>query len=91
MVFPTLVPITPEHAGVAENLDAWRGLESYDKPFLTLWCPEDPVLGHLQHEFTERVPGAAGQPHQEFTPGGHFLQDDHGPAIAAVMVEWMAG
>ena len=90
VVFPTLVPITPEHAGVAENVEAWAGLDAFEKPFLTLWCPEDPVLGGLAAEFIERVPGAEGQPHQDFTPGGHFLQDDQGEAIAAAMVDWMA-
>jgi len=90
VVFPTLVPITPEHDGIDENLRAWQGLEMFDRPFLTLWCPEDPVLGQLHHEFIERVPGAEGQPHQEFSPGGHFLQDDQGEAIAAAMVDWMA-
>lgn len=87
--FPTLVPITAEHGGVAENLAAWEVLEQWHKPFLTLWCPGDPVLGHLHHEFIERVPGAAGQPHQEFTPGGHFVQDDRGEDIAVALIEWL--
>jgi haloalkane dehalogenase len=87
--FPTLVPITPEHGGVAENTAAWRILEQWDKPFLTLACPGDPVLGQLHHEFIERVPGAAGQPHQEFAPGGHFIQDDRGEDIAAALISWL--
>lgn len=87
--FPTLVPITPEHGGVAENQAAWDVLDRWDKPFLTLWCPGDPVLGHLHHEFIDRVPGAAGQPHQEFVPGGHFLQDDRGEDVAAALVDWL--
>ena len=81
--FPALVPITPEHGGVAENNAAWEILERWDKPFLTLACPGDPVLGQMHHEFIERVPGASGQPHQEFAPGGHFIQDDCGEEIAA--------
>ena len=87
--FPTLVPITPDHGGVAENLAAWEVLDQWDKPLLTLWCPDDPVLGQLHHEFIERVPGAAGQPHQELTPGGHFLQDDRGEDIAAALIAWL--
>ena len=41
------------------------------------------MLGHLHHEFIERVPGAAGEPHQEFIPGGHFVQDDFPDALGA--------
>lgn len=89
-VFPALVPITPQHASVAENEAAWQFYEQWTKPFLTLWCPGDPVLGRLHHEFIERVPGAAGQPHQEFEPGGHFLQDDRGEDVADALIAWLA-
>lgn len=89
IAFPVLVPVTPGHPEAAENADAWSTLEGFDKPFLTVWCPEDPVLGHLQDEFVARVPGAAGQPHTELRPGGHFIQDDCGEDIAAVLVEWL--
>ena len=88
--FPTLVPITPDHGGVAENLAAWEVFDRWEKPFLTLWCPDDPVLGGLNKEFIERVPGAAEQPHQELFPGGHFVQDDRGEDIAAALIEWMS-
>lgn len=89
--FPVLVPITPGHAHVEENEAAWRRLEVWTKPFLTLWCPEDAVLGHLQQEFIDRVPGAAGQPHQRLSPGGHFIQDDRGEDVAEAMIDWLAG
>lgn len=87
--FPTLVPITPGHGGVSENLAAWEVLDRWEKPLLTLWCPNDQVLGQLHHEFTRRVPGAAGQPHQEFVPGGHFLQDDRGEDVVAALIDWL--
>lgn len=87
--FPCLVPITPEHGGVKENLAAWRVFDEWTKPFLTLWCPGDQVLGHLGQEFIDRVPGAADQPHQTFKPGGHFLQDDRGEDVAAALVAWL--
>ena len=89
VAFPTLVPITPHHDAVAENMAAWAVLEQWDKPFLTLWCPNDPVLGHLAHLFIERIPGATGQPHQAFEPGGHFVQDDRGEDIADALIEWL--
>ena len=89
IAFPTLVPITPDHDAVAENLAAWAVLEQWDKPFLTLWCPHDPVLGHLAHTFIDRIPGAAGQPHRSFEPGGHFVQDDRGEDIADALIHWL--
>ncbi len=89
-VFPTLVPITPEHPQVEENKAAWKVLEAWEKPFLTLWGTDDPVLGHLGSAFIDRIPGAAGQPHQKFSPGGHFIQDDRGEDLAAALVTWMA-
>ena len=88
-VFPTLVPITPEHGGVAENIAAWEVFDRWEKPLLTLWCPGDQVLGQLHHEFIRRVPGAAGQPHQEYSPGGHFIQDDRGEDVAAALIGWL--
>jgi haloalkane dehalogenase len=90
IAFPRLVPVTPEHASVSENLAAWTTLEQRTEPFLTLWCPDDPVLGHLASDFATRIPGAVGQPHQEFRPGGHFIQDDRGEDIAAALIAWWA-
>lgn len=87
--FPCLVPVTPEHGGVAANLAAWEVLEHWDKPLLTLWCPGDFVLGHLGQDFIDRVPGAAGQPHQRFEPGGHFLQDDRGEDVVNALIGWL--
>lgn len=87
--FPTLVPITPEHASVRENRAAWSHLEQREAPFLALWGTADPVLGHLGPEFIERIPGARGQPHQVFEAGGHFIQDDHGADLAAAINAWL--
>jgi haloalkane dehalogenase len=89
IAFPALVPITPEHDAVAECRSAWEQLEQFDRPFLTLWCPGDPVLGHLANGFISRIPGATDQPHQTFQPGGHFIQDDRGEDIAAALIAWL--
>ena len=88
VAFPALVPITPTHESVVENRAAWEVLAGRTQPFLTLWCPEDPVLGHLATSFIRHIPGAAGQPHQQFQPGGHFVQDDRGEDIAAALIAW---
>jgi len=86
--FPLLVPTAPDDPAVPENQAAWTVWEQWSKPVLTLWTPGDFVLGHLQQGFIDRIPGAAGQPHQQFEPGGHFLQDDRGEDVVAAVLAW---
>ena len=73
--FPTLVPITPEHGSVAENLAAWKVLEAFDKPVVTAFSDGDAVTRGGEAAFQARIPGARGQPHVTLK-GGHFLQED---------------
>ena len=61
--FPALVPVTPQHASVAENQAAWQALEAFDKPFLTAFSDGDPVTAGGEKVFQARVPGACGQTH----------------------------
>lgn len=82
--FPTLVPITPEHASVEENKAAWKVLEAFNKPFVTAFSDGDPVSKGGERVFKERVPGAKGQNHVILS-GGHFLQEDSPAAIAALI------
>jgi haloalkane dehalogenase len=87
--FPLLVPTTPDDPAVPANRAAWQVWEQWTTPVLTLWTPADFVLGHLQQGFIDRIPGAAGQPHAEFEPGGHFLQDDRGEDVVAAILDWL--
>ncbi|MDZ4869205.1 MAG: haloalkane dehalogenase [Alphaproteobacteria bacterium] len=74
--FPALVPVTPEHASVAENKAAWEVLSRFTKPVLTLFGDSDPVTKGGERVFHERVPGTKGQPHMTIKDAGHFLQED---------------
>lgn len=84
-VFPTLVPITPEHGSVAQNKAAWEVLERFDKPFLTAFSDQDAVTRGGEAVFQARVPGARGRPHVTIEGGGHFLQEDRPDEIAALI------
>jgi haloalkane dehalogenase len=83
--FPTLVPITPEHASVAENIAAWKVLESFTRPCLTAFSDADPVTHGGERAFQERIPGAKGPTHVTIQNAGHFLQEDQPEAIAELL------
>ena len=38
-----------------------------------------------------RVPGTTGQAHTTIVGGGHFLQEDSGPQLAAVINDFIEG
>lgn len=87
--FPPLVPVTTDHASVAENKAAWAVLELFDKPFVTAFSDADPITKGGERIFQERVAGARGQDHVTL-PGGHFLQEDC-PAEIAALITRIAG
>jgi haloalkane dehalogenase len=88
--FPTLVPITPEHASVAENKAAWAVLEQFDRPFLTAFSDSDPVTKGGELAFQDRIPGARGQPHRIVAAAGHFLQEDKPQELVDLLDGWIA-
>ncbi|MDP2674929.1 MAG: haloalkane dehalogenase, partial [Dehalococcoidia bacterium] len=40
--------------------------------------------------FQSLVPGTKGQPHTTIAAGGHFLQEDKGEELAAVVIDFIA-
>ncbi len=55
--FPALVPVAPDMPSVKENLEAWKVLESFDKPFLTAFSDQDPITRGADKRLQERIPG----------------------------------
>ena len=88
--FPGLVPITPDDPASEANRAAWKVLEAWEKPFLTLFSDSDPITRGGDRYFQRTVPGCAGQPHATIEHAGHFLQEDKGPEIGAHLVRWLA-
>jgi len=87
---PGLIPQTEDNPETPAQREAWAALERFDKPFLTAFSDEDPITRGADRPLRERVPGAAGQPHTTITGAGHFLQEDAGPQLASVVVEFIA-
>ena len=88
--FPALIPVTRSDAGAAINEATWRALASFEGPFLTLFGDSDPATRGWAEIFQERIPGAAGQPHQILERAGHFWQEDCGAEAAALIADWIA-
>jgi len=87
--FPSLVNEVP---GTTE--EAWEGLRSFEKPFITIWAANDPGnLGQCETQETliSAIPGAAGWPHARLPEASHFLQDDQGAQIAQRLVRFLSG
>ncbi len=85
---PGLVPTTPEDPESAANREAWERLRRYRRPFLTLFSDSDPITAGGDRVFQKLIPGAAGQPHRIIPGAGHFLQEDAGPQLASILLEW---
>jgi haloalkane dehalogenase len=89
-IFPSLVPTKPDDPASGDNRAAWEVLERFDRPFLCTFSDSDPVTKGGERAFLGRVPGAEGQPHATIVGAGHFLQEDAGPELAQVIVDFMA-
>jgi haloalkane dehalogenase len=87
--FPMLVPISPEDPSSQPNREAWTVLEAWHKPMLTAFSDKDPITAGADRVFLETVPGTQGQPHTVIEGGGHFLQEDRGAELAAVVIDFV--
>lgn len=89
--FPKLVPSTPDDPAASANRAAWEVFRKWQKPFLTAFSNRDPVTRGADKAFLELVPGAKDQPHTTLRNAGHFLQEDKGPELAKVVIDFVRG
>jgi len=89
--FPKLVPTTPDDPAASANRAAWEVFCKWQKPFLTAFSNRDPITRGADQAFLERVPGAKDQPHTTIRNAGHFLQEDKGPELAKVVIDFVRG
>jgi len=89
-ILPTLVPITPDDPAAEANRTAWGVLRRWEKPLLTAFSDGDPITKGGDRVFQNLVPGAKGQPHTTIKGAGHFLQEDKGEEVAAVVVDFIS-
>ncbi len=84
--FPSMIVAVDDN-----NASAWASLGRFTKPFLTIGGERDNLLGKKENQdrLIAQVPGAKGQPHARFD-AGHFIQDDLGPDMAAIVIKFIA-
>jgi haloalkane dehalogenase len=86
---PDLVPATPDNPASAANRAAWRQLAAWDKPFLVAFSDCDPITGLMAPALKRTVPGAAGRQHPVLAGAGHFLQEDAGKELGAIVAAFV--
>ena len=64
-------------------------LKQFEKPVLCCFSDSDPVTAGGETAFLGQVPGTEGQPHTTIEGAGHFLQEDSGPELAQVLIDFI--
>jgi haloalkane dehalogenase len=87
--FPTLVPTSPQDPAHDANVAAWAVLEQFTKPFFCCFS-NDAITHGAEAKFIRLIPGARGQAHTTIESNAHFLQEENGPQLAGIMIEFIA-
>jgi haloalkane dehalogenase len=88
-ILPALVPTSPDDPAAAANKAAWEVLARFERPLLTAFSDGDPITRGGEGIIQRTVPGARGRDHVTIAGGGHFLQEDRGPELAAVVADFV--
>jgi haloalkane dehalogenase len=85
--FPLMLPISPHVPGAAAGKRVLEALRGDTRPKLFLWADSDPIL---TFEVGERFAAAIGaEPPQKIDNASHFLQEDAGEEIGALIADWL--
>jgi haloalkane dehalogenase len=87
--FPLMIPLEPEAPGAAAGRAVLAALREDRRPTLVLWADSDPVL---PLKTGEQFAAAIGrEPPRVIEDASHFLQEDKGPEIGALIAQWLTG
>jgi haloalkane dehalogenase len=88
---PGLVPTSPDDPATPANRAAWQALTTWDKPFLTAFSDGDPITHGMAPILQVTIPGAGDLEHPVIEGAGHFLQEDAGQELGAIVADFIAG
>ena len=89
VMFPELVPTSPDHPAAAKMLEVRDGVKRWERPALVLFSDSDPIFSLAAAEaMAARIPGAG--PAEIVQGAGHFLQEQKGEEIARRVARFVA-
>jgi haloalkane dehalogenase len=88
--FPLMLPLTPEDPGAAEGQAVADALRSDVRPVLLMWGDSDPALPLDPVGRTVQSLFPTAEALTIIHDGGHFLQEDQGHEIGALIADWLA-
>ncbi|MFX1324545.1 MAG: haloalkane dehalogenase [Promethearchaeota archaeon] len=88
-ILPSLVPISTDDPEHKANKKAGAQFRKWEKPFLTAFSDSDPVTRGGDRYWQQNIPGAKGQNHTTVENAGHFLQEDKGPELANIIIDFI--
>jgi haloalkane dehalogenase len=86
--FPLMLPTTPDAPGAAAGQRVLDAIREDDRPKLTLWADGDFII---PFDVGERFAAAVNAPPpRKIENASHFLQEDAGEEIGALIADWLA-
>jgi haloalkane dehalogenase len=88
LMFPELVPDSPEHPSAQAMLNVREALRRWERPALVFFGDSDPIFSpRVAERLAELIPGAELQP--PVAGAGHFLQEDAGEEVGQRIAAWL--
>ena len=88
LMFPELVPDSPEHPSARAMLEVREALREWTKPALVFFSDSDPIFSpRVAERLADLIPGAELQ--EPVRGAGHFLQEDAGEEVGARIAAWL--
>ena len=88
--FPTLVPTSPQDPAHDANVAAWAVLATFTKPF---FCCLQQRRHHARRRSEVHSAGsrrARARRTRRSTGSAHFLQEENGPQLAGILIDFIA-
>lgn len=93
LAFPFLIPVKADNPGVPMCRAMWSFLETWNKPFLTVFGSDDEISykagAHLRMQ--RSIPGAANQNHIVIDGAKHFIQEDASDQLVEIIDAFVVG